>query len=236
MVKKTFRNIRIKTLNKQIGGIKTECVINQNLKFIILVKRLCLIAEPLTLLYLTTSSTKSMLKPLIVLNNSMKNIRYFTLILFIMSTLISCTKDKADTNGYYVDYNPDIVLSAGDSLSLDVDNNSTADVLVYVVDPSNIYLTTLNTEYTVSIGNFIGSGSSNLDSIAYNEIIDNSLYWSMGYSLFTSQINYIGLKKEVNNTTTFGWVKVNISNGNISIDDHYFRTEEGTDVRAGIKN
>jgi hypothetical protein len=177
-----------------------------------------------------------MLKPLIVLNNSMKNIRYFTLILFIMSTLISCTKDKADTNGYYVDYNPDIVLSAGDSLSLDVDNNSTDDVLVYVVDPSNIYLTMLNTEYTVSIGNFIGSGSSNLDTIAYNEIIDNSLYWSMGYSLFTSQINYIGLKKEVNNTTTFGWVKVNISNGNISIDDHYFRTEDGTDVRAGIKN
>jgi len=176
-----------------------------------------------------------MLKPLIVLNSIMKTI-YSTLILFIMSTLFSCTKDKVDTNGYYVDYIPDVVLSAGDSLSLDVDNNSTADVLIYVVNPSDIFLTTLNNEYEVSIGNFIGSGSSNIDTIAYNEIIGNSLYWSSGYSLFTSQINYIGLKREVNNTTTFGWVKVSISNGNVSIDNHYFRTEEGTDVRAGIKN
>ena len=105
-----------------------------------------------------------------------------------MSTLISCTKDKADTNGYYVDYNPDIVLSAGDSLSLDVDNNSTDDVLVYVVDPSNIYLTMLNTEYTVSIGNFIANLIHTIRTIVNNDptFFGTDMPFSLGNSIVSS--------------------------------------------------
>lgn len=171
----------------------------------------------------------------------MIDFKYPTFFLIILITLVSCTKDKTpepggeiDTNGYYVDYIPDIVLNSGDSLWIDVDNNSTADVSIWI-DSYGIQTSKLNSEFTVSIGNFIGSGSSNVDTIAYNEIIDNSLYWGSGFNLFTSQIHYLGVKREVNNTTTFGWIKINISGGSITIDDHYFRFEEGTVVRAGIK-
>lgn len=170
----------------------------------------------------------------------MIDFKYPTFFLIILITLVSCTKDKApevemDTSGYYVDYIPDIVLSAGDSISIDVVNNSMVDVAFYLSSSGAMYLSSVNSEFKVSDGKIIGFSGSNLDTIAYTERIDDSQAWTNAVDLFIDKINYVGLMRQFGGATTYGWVKIKISGGTLTIDDHYFRNVEGTVVRAGIK-
>jgi len=156
-------------------------------------------------------------------------------------TLISCDKNDFskeileinDFEQYYKDFSPDIQLTVNDSLLIDIDKNGTQDV-IFKKTNSGSWVDRINDSINISIGKFIGSGSGNVDSIAYNEIIDNTQEWYFGFNLFTQTINYIGVKKTVDNQSLFGWIKININDSILHIDSHYFRKEPDVLVRAGI--
>lgn len=157
---------------------------------------------------------------------------------FVSLLVISCKKDKVpepignpdDASQVYFDYKPDIVLNPGDSILIDIDNNGVNDVKFS--SDGNIYQ--INDSVLISVGKFIGSGSGNLDTIAYNEIINmTSQTWYLGMALVYQDLNYIGVSKDNGISSTFGWIKVKIEFSTITIDSYFFSKQPDKTIRAG---
>jgi hypothetical protein len=163
------------------------------------------------------------------------------MLLVIITFLIRCEKNDNSIDifevdnfkEYYKDLSPDVKLFLNDSALIDIDKNGTQDVIFMRIN-SGDWVDRVNDSINISIGKFIGSGSANVDTITYNEIIDNAQEWYYGINLFTQTIKYIGVKKSFDNQSLFGWIKIDISDSIILIDSYYFRKENSIIVRAGI--
>lgn len=166
-----------------------------------------------------------------------KIIFLFFLVLFV----ISCKKNNDieeiyeidDNVQYFRDINPNLVININDSSYIDIDNNGNNDIRLKFTQGEK-WIDHLNDSIKLSIGIFIGSGSSNVDTIAYNEVIDKTQEWYYGFNLFTQDINYIGVKKSVDNQSLFGWIKIDINDSFLIVDSYYFRKEPDVVIRAGI--
>lgn len=164
-------------------------------------------------------------------------ILYFS---FLM--LFSCEKENTpDVNEVYVDFIPDLVLYVGDSALIDIDKNGYNDVLFKIYEyESQKRADLINDSCELSMGNFLGSGTGNLDTIAYNEIIDkNSQTWypyPVGYNLFTQEINYLGVIKFNTDLPSYAWIKLEIMDDSMIIDAYYYSKLPDKKIRAGIYN
>lgn len=162
--------------------------------------------------------------------------------IFTLCILLSCDKnDKASNTNFidndqfsFVNYEPDSILNNEDVFLIDLDNDEIMDIRIVSFEGNNKPIGAINEAFTLSIGNFIGSGSTNVDTIAFDETVDMKLSWYESISLFTDKINYVGIRKTSNQDTSYGWIKLEIFPNSISIDSHYLRKDSNVDVKAGI--
>ena len=175
----------------------------------------------------------------------------FNIISFILVIILiaGCKKDNKpndnnvvndnhvinDNKQYYNDFTPDLTLNLNDSLSVDVDGNGSKDV-IFKINSGGIWIDRNNSDCLLSIGIFIGSGSSNIDTIGFNETINDFQNWYSGFCLFTNKIGYVGIKKVLNGNTTYGWIKIVIGDKSLIIEKLYFGKDSGITIKAGVKD
>ena len=167
------------------------------------------------------------------------------LLFFICIVLLTgCGKDDNPTGvdidnpsgQFYRDFDPDVILNLNDSILIDTDNNGHDDVILKM-DQYGRWADRINDSVNISMGVFIGSGSGNLDTIAYNEVIDGDTQeWYIGFNLFTKDIRYIGVRKNEEQNATYGWIAIELSDSLMTIDSYFFRKVPDAEVRAGIIN
>lgn len=179
----------------------------------------------------------------------MKRLRYCTILLFLSLIISACDKDdesyefEIDNDvEYYKNYSPDHVVQKNDSLLLDIDNNGSMDIGIYINSYGDKDIYSLNQNFSFSTGNYTGSGTANLKVIKFNEIIAELQHWHKYHVLYPNTIKYVGLRRTAKHPLydwvsyiSYGWIKVSVDEESVTIEELYIRKEPDTVVKAGIR-
>ena len=140
-----------------------------------------------------------------------------TAVIILFSLTVNAQQLLNDTNVIFFNYNPDVLLSEFDSLSIDINQDGIVDVIFHIKNtpPDLIAFILLKNNWQVSF--MPPNSSDSLSTLVY--------WWSGDRAWWDSDYDRLGIKITIGSDIYYGWIHANISTTyptTITIDKYAF--------------